>query len=109
MKKYSESCHYISACAKLPEDFPSGEVYKYVDVGLVIDFDSMEIIDGSITLLTRCAQKFLFGKILGKTLTEEGVMEIETELKRTYHGSALKAIIVAVRHIHEKAKLIATD
>lgn len=109
MSIYGKNCHYFSASAKLPEAFPSGEVYKFVDVGVVVDIDNMEIIDASVTLVSRAAKAFLSSKIIGQKLTEEGVNQIEEELKRTYHGTALKAIIVAIRQIHEKVKLFMTD
>lgn len=105
MNIYGKNCHYFSASSKLPEAFPSGEVYKFVDVGVIIDVESMEIVDASVTLVSRAAKGFLSSKIIGQRLTEEGVNEIEEELKRTYHGTALKAVVVALRQIHEKVKL----
>lgn len=106
MIPYGPNCHYISSSAKLPEAFPSGTVYKFADVGVVVDFNSMTIVDASITLVTRAARLFLRSKLIGQQLTEKGVEAIEMELNRTYHGTAHKAIIVAIRQIYEKAQLI---
>ena len=52
MKIYTESSIYLSAHAKLPSDMPSGEVYKSLDIGLIINSKTGEIEDASITLLT---------------------------------------------------------
>ncbi len=45
MVKYSESTIYVSAYAKLPTEMPSAELYKSLDMGLVIDKDTGEIFD----------------------------------------------------------------
>lgn len=105
----NSNIHYFSALGKLPEDFPSGEIYKHVDVGVVVDLETCEILDGSITLLTPTAQSFLLDKLIGQKLTDAGVEIIETELIRTYHGVAVKAVIYALRQIHERINLIAKE
>lgn len=84
MEEFHENCHYVTATAKLPEDFPAGEVYKHLDVGFVVDIETLEVLDGAITLLTPTAQKFLLSKIIGKKLSDEGFTSLEKELIRTY-------------------------
>lgn len=106
MELFHSNCHYISATAKLPEDFPSGEVYKHLDVGLIINLDNLEIVDGSITLLTPTSQRFILGKLVGQKLTEDGFKLLEAELIRTYHGTALKALLYALGLIYDKLKTL---
>lgn len=106
MEEFHENCHYVTATAKLPEDFPAGEVYKHLDVGFVVDIETLEVLDGAITLLTPTAQKFLLSKIIGKKLSDEGFTSLEKELIRTYHGTALKALLYALGIIQDKVKTI---
>lgn len=102
MKQYSENTLYISAHAKLPSDMPSGEVYKAVDIGLVINPKTGEIEDMSVTLLTNEAVSFLKQIILGYNLNEDTIEPLIEKMRRRYYGGSQKAIGVALRLIYEK-------
>lgn len=49
-KKYSPKTVYFSAYAKLPEEIFSAYYYKGMDIGLVIDAKTGEVIDASFTI-----------------------------------------------------------
>ena len=102
MKQYSENSIYLSAYAKLPTDMPSGEMYKAVDIGLIINHDSGEIEDASITLLTDEARTFLKQIIVGHNLNQRSVEPLIEKIKTRYFGASQKAICVALKLIHEK-------
>lgn len=102
MNKYNENCIYFSAHAKLPSDMPSGEVYKAVDVALIIDPDTGTIEDASITLLTNEAVSFLKQIIIGYNLNENSVEPLLEKIKNKYFGNSQKAICVSLKLIYEK-------
>lgn len=102
MKQYSNNSIYLSAHAKLPTDMPSGELYKAVDIGLVIDPDSGLIEDVSITLLTDESKAFLKQLIVGYNIDENAIEPLTEKIRQRYFGASQKAICVALRLIYEK-------
>ena len=99
---YPEETIYISAIAKLPAGIPSENVYKVIDVGLVIHREQGLIVDASLTLLTRAAEQFLQDLIIGYNLQEQGLEPLIGTIQDRYHGAAQKAVMVALKQIHEK-------
>ena len=102
MRDISDNSIYISAYAKLPADMPSGEVYKAVDVGLIINRKSGEIEDASITLLTSEAVNFLKQIIVGNNLKDSTIDSLLNKIKSKYFGSSQKAVCVALKLVYEK-------
>lgn len=102
MNKYSASSIYLSAHAKLPTDMPSGEMYKAVDIGLIINYDSGLIEDASVTLLTDEARFFLKQIIVGHNINENNIESLLEMIKKRYLGASQKAICVALKQIYEK-------
>lgn len=102
MKQYSESSIYLSAYAKLPTDMPSGEMYKAVDIGLVINPEIGNIEDVSITLLTDEPKLFLKQIIIGYNLNDKPIEPLIETIKSRYLGASQKAICVALKLVHEK-------
>lgn len=102
MQKYSDKSIYLSAHAKLPADMPSGEVYKALDIGLVINFKTGEVEDASITLLTIEAISFLKQIIVGYNMNDNTIEPLLEIIKSRYFGASQKAVCVALRLIYEK-------
>lgn len=101
MKQFSDTTIYLSAYAKLPTDMPSGEVYKSLDIGLIIDYDTNKIEGASITLITDETKEFLKQIITGYNL-KNGIEPLVEEIKKRYFGNSQKAICVALKLIYEK-------
>jgi len=97
-----ENCIYVSSFAKLPAGIPSENVYKVLDIGLVINQQTDVIEDISITLLTDVAVKFLSNIIIGFKVREQDLDLIVKEINERYHGSAQKAVIAALRKVFGK-------
>lgn len=95
----------MSAHAKLPTDMPSGEMYKAVDIGFIINTSLGEIEDVSITLLTDEARHFLKQIIVGFNLNEGSIEPLLEAVKERYLGLSQKAICVAIKLIYEKYNL----
>jgi hypothetical protein len=93
---------YVSSFAKLPAGIPSENVYKVLDIGLVINKQTGEVEDVSITLLTDVAIKFLREIIIGFNVLDQDLSVLLEEIKLRYHGSAQKAVIAALKNVFIK-------
>ncbi len=102
MKKFKSSTVYVSAWARLPKEMPASKVYEVLDIGLVVDKESKEIQGCSVTLLTGAAKIFIEDILLGSSFDEEGLRSILLEIENRYHGSAQKALQVAIKSCFEK-------
>ena len=102
MNKYSENSIYLSGYAKLPLEMPSAEMYKALDIGLIINLDSGEIEDASITLLTDEAKGFLKQIIVGYNLEKNTIDPLLDKVRKRYFGASQKAICVVLKLIYEK-------
>ncbi|MDF2655241.1 MAG: hypothetical protein K0R19_1715 [Bacillota bacterium] len=102
MKQYSENSIYLSAYSKLPSEMPSAEIYKAIDIGLVINVDTGEIEDASVTLLTDEARNFLKQILVGYYLDKNSIEPLIGKIKKRYHGASQKAICVTLKLIYEK-------
>ena len=100
--KFSKGTIYVSSFAKLPTGIPSESLYKTLDVGLIINMDTGIIENASVTLLTDLAADFLRDIIVGFSIKDANMGILTDEIKARYHGSAQKAIIVAIRNVLEK-------
>ncbi|MBR0600632.1 DUF3870 domain-containing protein [Sinanaerobacter chloroacetimidivorans] len=102
MKQYSENSIYLSAYAKLPSEMPSAEMYKALDIGLVINWETGEIEDASITLLTDEARSFLKQIIVGYNIDKNAIEPLLERIKKRYLGASQKAVCVILKLIYEK-------
>jgi|SRR5690554_2560094 hypothetical protein len=107
--KYPEKTIYVSSFAKLPTGIPSESVYKALDVGLIINTETGIIENASVTLLTDVAAEFLRDIIVGFNIKEDDLETLFDEIKTRYHGSAQKAIIVAIKKVVEKYEALRTE
>lgn len=99
---YSKKTIYISSFAKLPAGIPSESVYKVLDIGLIINTETGIIENASVTLLTEVSAEFLRDIIVGFNLKENSPDLLIQEISDRYHGSAQKAIIVAIKKVVER-------
>lgn len=81
---------------------PSGELYKAVDIGLIIDPESGLIEDVSITLLTEESKAFLKQLIVGYNINENAIEPLADKIRQRYFGASQKAVCVALKLIYEK-------
>jgi len=102
MKQYSENSIYLSAYSKLPAEMPSAEIYKAIDIGLIINTDTGEIEDASVTLLTDEARNFLKQILIGYKLNQDTVDPLIETIKKRYHGASQRAICVTLKLLYEK-------
>ncbi|WP_422484937.1 DUF3870 domain-containing protein [Gudongella sp. DL1XJH-153] len=104
--KYSKNTIYVSSYAKLPVGTPSENVYKSLDIGLIISTETGIIENASVTLLTDVAAEFLINIVVGFNIYEDNLNVLLDEIGKRYHGSAQKAIMVAIKKAVEKYESI---
>ncbi|MGE5586112.1 MAG: DUF3870 domain-containing protein [Bacillota bacterium] len=92
---------FFGGYAKLPTGITAEELYKVVGVGLEIDPATGEIVDADCTLATSTAKKVFRQLVTGRRIDAD-MRAIVDDLRAYYHGAAQKALITALRAIHEK-------
>ena len=100
---YSKDCVYFSGSARLPSTIPSGSMYEIINVGMMINTKTGEIVDVSATLLSNGAKRFLDYLIIGHNLHDEGGIDsLLNEITERYFGDSQKAILVAIKTVYER-------
>lgn len=100
---------YISSFSKLPSGIPSESVYKSLDIAVIVNTQTGVITNTSITLFTDLACDFLKSLIVGFNIKDDDIDILLEEIRLRYHGSAQKAIIVAIKKIAEKYMILNED
>ncbi|XEQ92852.1 hypothetical protein SCACP_17030 [Sporomusa carbonis] len=90
----------FSGYAKLPTGITASEVYKVIGVVLLIDEDTGMILEADCTLATAVARNHVSSILVGKSIAMPD--QLVSIVDKTYQGSAKKAIITAIRIIHDK-------
>lgn len=100
MEKIQRKHILFSGYAKLPTGITASEIYKVIGVVLLIDEDTGNILEADCTLATAVARNHVSSILIGRSITNpENLVRI---VDTTYHGSAKKAIITAIRIIYDK-------
>lgn len=90
----------FSGYAKLPTGITASEIYKVVGLILVIDEDTGIILEADCTLATATARNHVTAILQGQPIINpDNLIRV---VDATYHGSAKKAIITAIRIIYDK-------
>lgn len=88
----------------MPATIPSGEIYQYLNIGLVINKETGVVQDTSITLLSDGAVRFLEYLIIGFNVHEEDIEVLLNDIQARYYGGSQKAICIAIKQAYEKYK-----
>lgn len=93
---YDPSTFYIVGNSKTNSENAITTLYKSFYIGFVVEETSGHIVDASCASTLRTTDEFVRSIFVGRTM---GVDDdaLETEVKRRYHGSSQKAIIVAYK------------
>ncbi|MBI2914760.1 MAG: DUF3870 domain-containing protein [Firmicutes bacterium] len=90
----------VGGYARLPAGLTAAEMFKVVGVGAEIDFHTAEVLEVDCTLVTGTAKRFFASILLGRNLLE--IDDILVEIEERYHGNAQKALIAAVKAVHDR-------
>jgi hypothetical protein len=92
---------FFSGYAKLPAGITASAMFNVVAVGMEIEVSTGRIVAAECTLATEVGKNFFARLVTGWNIDTELGELIET-INRRYQGSAQKAIITALKIIHEK-------
>ncbi len=98
---YDKGTIYVVGTSKTNTDNAITNRFNAFFIGFVIDIKTESIIDLSCTSTIRTTEEFVKTLFLGKNIGKYD-LEIEEEIKRRYHGSSQKAIIVAYKDAFKK-------
>ena len=101
MSKERENTIFLTGYAKLPTAITAEKLYQVIAIGVEVDPNTGIIIDADCTLATELGRNFFKKVTVGHNL-ETGDEALIKEFERRYHGSARKAVITALKLVHEK-------
>lgn len=93
---YDKGTIYIVGNAKTNTDNAITTLYNSFYIGFVVDVSTGEIVDASCSSTLRTTDEFVRVLLTGRNLNSYS-HELEEEVKRRYHGSSQKAILVAYK------------
>ena len=93
---YNENTIYVVGNAKTNTENAITNKFSSFFIGFVVDVDTGKIIDLSCSSTIRTTDDFIKSLLMGRSLKEfDG--ELEEAIKKRYHGSSQRAIIVAYK------------
>lgn len=98
---YNENTVYVVGNSKTNTDNAITNRFNSFFIGFVVDKDNDTIIDLSCSSTIRTTDEFIKSLFIGKKLIEFD-SKLEEEIKRRYHGSSQRAIIVAYKDAVKK-------
>lgn len=100
--KYDKSTVYVIGDAQASVNNPITQQYSAFFIGLVVDSVHHTIVDAGCSSTIELTSDFVKSIFIGHSvLTLEPVAE---EIRRRYHGSSQKALIVAFKDAQKKYK-----
>ncbi|MFD0696167.1 DUF3870 domain-containing protein [Paenibacillus sp. GCM10027628] len=100
---YDKDTVYIIGDAQASVNNPITQQYNAFFIGLVVDTTSHKIVDAGCSSTIPLTSEFVRSIFIGHNmLLLEGVAE---EIRRRYHGSSQKALIVAYKDAQKKYKI----
>lgn len=103
---YGKETIYIVGNSKTNADNAITVKFNSFFIGFVIDVRTDKIVDISCSSTIETTEEFVYSLLIGKTMDELLAPQMENEIKRRYHGSSEKAIIVACKDAAKKYREI---
>ena len=91
----NENLHYFVGESNINQQSVSGQYFKRMAVGLLIDVETSIILDVNITMISNVAKNFVSAQMIGRNVLTES-NEILCALTR-YHSSTQKSIVAAFK------------
>lgn len=98
---YNENAVYIVGNSKTNSENAITEIYKSFYIGFVVNVENDEIIDLSCTSTIPTTCEFVKTIFIGKKINTYSEA-LENDIKRRYHGSSQRAIMVAYKDAVKK-------
>ncbi len=91
----------VAGYAKLPQATAAAQVYQMVTMVLLVDKNTDEVLDASVTLVTPVARTFVEALLVGSNLVTEQDAFL-AEISANYGGGAQRAIKQAYKDLCER-------
>ena len=98
---YNKNTLYIVGTSKTSSDNAITYKYNSFYIGFVVEVENGRIIDLSCSSTIRTTEEFIKSIFIGRSINEYDTY-LEEEVKKRYHGSSQKAIIVAYKDAVKK-------
>ncbi len=90
----------VTGFSKIPGGIAGSDVYSLIGLGLVIDTETGIILEADTNLVIELARKYIRDILVGQKITD--LPQLEYKFKSEYHGSARKALVVAIKICYDK-------
>ncbi|HOZ73016.1 MAG TPA: DUF3870 domain-containing protein [Spirochaetales bacterium] len=98
---YDPSTIYVVGNAKTNTENAITTLYNSFYIGFVLDPATGRIVDASCSATIRTTDEFVRGIFVGKAMGRDDA-SLDDEVRRRYHGSSQKAILVAYKDAAKK-------
>lgn len=99
--KYEKNTIYITGVSRANSTDPITIMYNGFFLGAIINKETGEIIDATSNAISSMTTDFIKSMIIGYNITKD-LDEIINEVNSRFFGTAQKALIVALREVHNK-------
>ncbi|MCZ8512666.1 DUF3870 domain-containing protein [Paenibacillus filicis] len=100
---YDKDTIYVIGDAQASVNNPITQQYNAFFIGLVVDTASHKIIDAGCSSTIPLTSDFVRSIFIGHSM--QHLESVAAEIRRRYHGSSQKALIVAYKDAQKKYKL----
>lgn len=91
---------FISGYAKLPSGITAADLYKSIVIGVLVERKTGAIVEADCSLVTSTARKLVADLLVDKNIKDlDRIIQL---INVRYYGSAKRAIVSAVKVIHDK-------
>ncbi|MCS7460995.1 DUF3870 domain-containing protein [Paenibacillus doosanensis] len=100
--RYDKDTVYIIGDAQVSVNNPITQQFNAFFIGLVVDTTNHKIVDAGCSSMIPLTSEFVRSLLIGQNM-----LQLETasdEIRRRYHGSSQKALIVAFKDAQKKYK-----
>ncbi|PRR78061.1 hypothetical protein CLLI_19810 [Clostridium liquoris] len=98
---YNDDTVYVVGNSKTNTDNAITNRFNSFFIGFVVEMKNDTIVDLSCSATIRTTDEFIKSLFIGRSLIEFD-LKLEEEIKRRYHGSSQRAIIVAYKDAVKK-------
>ncbi|GAA0728506.1 DUF3870 domain-containing protein [Clostridium malenominatum] len=99
--KYEKNTIYITGVSRANSTDPITVMYNGFFLGMIINKDTGEIIDVTSNAISSMTTDFIKSMLIGYSIVKE-LDEMINEINNRFFGTAQKALIVALREVHNK-------
>lgn len=99
--KYEKNTIYITGIAHSNNSDPITVKYNIFFLGVIINKSTSEIVDLACNAISPTTVEFIKSIIVGNNIIND-IQEIISEIQERFFGTAQKALIVALKDVHNK-------